>query len=291
MLIKKSKLLYILFLAAAIALGADHAVSAQDPDRYPQRIISLGPPQTEELFLLGVGDKVVGVTSYCLRPPEAQQKEKIGSVKMVSLEKIIDLKPDLVIATPLTDLNAIAKLRDLGIKIKVVVQPKDHAQMYRQFLELGELVGRKKKAEEVIRKTEGRIDAIKAKIEGLPRTRVFIQVGAKPLVTASRGAFINSLVELAGGVNVAADSSELSYTPYSREKVIEADPDCVIIVTMGIAGEEEKRTWEAFKDLTAVRNKRIYVVDSYKFCSTTPATVVEALKDITAIMHPDVGME
>ncbi len=78
---------------------------------------------TEKLFLLGAGDRVVGVTTYCERPPEARTKERIGSVTHVSIEKIIELKPDLVLATSLTEPRAVARLKHLGLNVKVYKEP------------------------------------------------------------------------------------------------------------------------------------------------------------------------
>ena len=256
-------------------------------DNYPRRIVSLGPSVTEELYLLGAGDRVVGVTNYCLKPPQAREKEKVGTVKEANLERIIDLKPDLVIATSLTDLKALAKLRDMGIKVITVPQPKDFSQICAHFLELGSVVGKRAEAEDIIVKARDRIRAIQDKCKNSPKADVFVQIGAKPLVTANRDSFFNDLVELSGGVNIAAASRGLSYMPYSREKVLEADPDVIIIVTMGIAGKAEKELWETFKNLKAVKDKRIYIVDSDKFCSLTPLTFVEALEEISGILHPD----
>lgn len=283
---EKTKLTYLWVAIASILLCISIMAYAQDHDNYPQRIISLGPAITEELYLLGIGDRIKGVTRYCTKPLQATEKEKVGTVVKVNLEKIIHLKPDLVIATSLTDLKTVEKLKNLGIKVITIGQAKDFTQICQQLLELGELVGKKKEAEEVVYKAEGKINVIKKKLENLPIARVFVQVGAKPLVTVNRNSFINNLIELAGGVNIVEGHKGISYMPYSREKVLEADPDYIIIVTMGIAGEEEKKKWEVFKNLKAVENKSIYVINSYDICSLTPVTFVDTLRCIAGILHP-----
>jgi len=285
---KTVEMLATRFYPERFKTGTSH-VHAQDS--YPQRIISLAPPTTEELYLLGVGDRIVGVTNYCTKPPQALQKERVGAVIEVNLEKIIGLKPDLVIATSLTSLKAVEKLKNLGIKVRTIQQAKDFTQICQQLLQLGDLVGKKKEAEEIVYKAQREVNIIKKKIENLPRANVFIQVGAKPLVTANRSSFINNLVELAGGENIAEGPKDLSYMPYSREKVLQADPDYIIIVTMGIAGEEEKKKWEAFKNLKAVENKSVYVISAYDICSLTPVGFVDALKDIARILHPNIELE
>ena len=288
---KKTKLMYLWVAIVSIFLCIGSVAYTRDQDSYPQRIISLGPAITEELYLLGIGDRVIGVTRYCTKPLQATEKEKVGTVVKVNLEKIIDLKPDLVIATSLTDLKAVEKLKNLGIKVITIQQAEDFSQICQQLLELGELVGKKKEADEIVYKAEGKINIIKKHVENLPQVHVFIQVGAKPLVTVNRNSFINNLIELAGGVNIAESPNDISYMAYSREKVLEADPDYIIIVTMGIAGEEEKKKWEAFKNLKAVENKSIYVINSYDICSLTPVTFVDTLRCIAGILHPNIELE
>jgi ABC-type Fe3+-hydroxamate transport system substrate-binding protein len=277
----------VLTVLVSVCIGG----SACAGDGYPRRIVSLGPSVTEELYLLGAGDRVVGVTNYCLKPPQARGKERVGTVKKANLEKIIGLNPDLVIATSLTDLKETAKLRDVGIRVITMPLPKDYSQICANFLELGAIVGKRAESEDIVIKARDRIRAIQDKCRNSPKVAVFVQIGAKPLVTANRDSFLNGLIELSGGVNIAAGSAGLSYMPYSREKVLEADPDVIIIVTMGIAGKAEKEAWETFKNLKAVRDKRIYIVDSDKFCSLTPLTFVEALKDISGILRPGTEVE
>ena len=126
------------------ALFAGPPVTAAGPT--PHRIVSLGPTITEKLYLLGVEDYLVGVTTYCVRPPEACAKEKIGNVTQVNIEKIVDLKPDLVLATSLTDHRAVESLKRLGIGVIVFDEPRSYAETNEQFLELGRIVGREREA-------------------------------------------------------------------------------------------------------------------------------------------------
>ena len=250
----------------------------------PERIVSLGPAITEELYLLGVENRIVGVSTYCHRPQDARNKEKVGTVMRADLEKIMSLKPDLVAATSLLNAEQAEKLQNLGLKIIKFSPAKNFDQICGQFLELGRLVGRKKEAEEIIRQVKLKVDVIEKKVKRLPEKRVFVQIGAKPLFTVTKDSFINDFIKLAGGINIVRDSTT---GLYSREKVLEENPDCIIIVTMGIVGEEERKTWQKFKTLNAVKNNRIYIIDSYKLCSPTPVSFVEVLKEITKILHPE----
>lgn len=259
-------------------------ISSHGQDKFPQRIISLGPSITEELYLLGVGDKIVGVTTYCQRPSQAQQKEKIGTVVEVNVEKIFSLKPELVLATSLTDPKDVEKLRNLGIRVITFPYAKNFAQLCEQFLELGKITGKEKVSEELIEEAKQKVERLKKEVKDSPKPKVFVQVGAKPLFTVTKDSFINDFIEFARGVNIAQN---LKGGLYSREEVIKNNPDVIIIVTMGIGGEQEKKIWERYRILKAVKNNRIYIVDSYRLCSPTPVSFVEALEEMVKILHPE----
>lgn len=248
----------------------------------PQRIVSLVPNITEELHLLGVQDCIVGVTVYCQRPPEAQSKEKVGAVIEVNVEKILSLQPDLVIASPLTDHKQIQKLREVGVRVEIFQAPQDFKDLCNGFLELSCLVGREKKAREIIKQATGELEAITGKVRGLLRPQVFIQIGANPLVTAGRDSFIDDFVAFAGGVNIAGD---LKTGVYSREEVVKRNPDIILIAKMGMAGEREKDAWVKYKTIRAVKERKIYTVDPYRFCSPTPLSFVETVKELMRLFH------
>ncbi len=257
--------------------------SAQESS-YPQRIISLGPALTEQLYLLGAEDKLVGVTTYCKRPAEAQKKEKIGTVLEVNLEKIIHLEPDLVLATPLTNPKTIEKLKSLRVEVMILLTARNFSQICEQLLELGRTLGKEKQARQIVRQAKMEVDAIREKTKNLPKLKVFVQIGAKPLFTATKDSLFSDFTDFAGGINIAYDAKS---GIYSRERVLEDNPDVIIIVTMGIVGEEEKEIWRNFETLNAAKNDRIYIVDSDKFCSPTPLSFVEALDEMVKILHPD----
>ncbi|MFH0926640.1 MAG: ABC transporter substrate-binding protein [bacterium] len=250
---------------------------------YPQRIISLGPPVTEQLYLLEVEGRIVGVTTYCQRPYQAQKKEKIGTVTKLDIEKVLSLKPDLVLATSLTDPKAKEKLANLGIKVVTFSTPKNFKQMYEQFLEIGRLMGKEKEAKEIFKRTNKELVSIKQKIEGLTQPKVIIQIGANPLFVVPKDSFVNDLIELAGGINIGPKGKS---GLYSRENIIKDNADIIIIATMGIVGEEEKNIWQRYKTLTAVRDNRIYIIDAYKLCSPTVVSLVGTLKEMIVILHP-----
>ncbi|MCK5595026.1 ABC transporter substrate-binding protein [bacterium] len=240
------------------------------------------PALTEELYLLGVEDKLIANTSYCKRPPAAKKKEKIGNGMEINLEKIVYLEPDLILAKSYNAQKQIKKLRKLGIEVRVFTEVKNFQEICEEFIELGKIVGAENKAKQVVLRARRRVFSIQKRIKGLQKPRVLVQIGAKPLWVATKDFFINNFIELAGGINIGPSGKS---GLYSREKVLEQNPDVIIIVTMGIIGEQEKKTWQKYKTLNAAKNNRIYVVDSYKFCSPTPVSFVAGLEEIVELMH------
>jgi iron complex transport system substrate-binding protein len=277
---RSSKLL-IVKMATAVFLIIPPLLFAQG--HAPQRIISLGPSITKSLYLLGAQERLIANTVYCVEPPEAKDKEKVATARKVNIEKVINLKPDLVLATSLIDSHSLEKLKNLGLRVATFSTPEDFDGICKQFLELGGLVGQEKKAGDIVRKARDEAAVIRTKIKDLYKPRVLIQLGAKPLVVATGSYFVNDYIELAGGINIAKD---VKAGIYSREEVLKANPDCIIITTMGIATAEEKNIWQRYKVLNAARFNQIYIIDTDKITSPTPASFVKTLEEFSRILHP-----
>jgi len=255
---------------------------AQAKQTYAQRIISFYPALTEEIYLLGAEDKLIGCTVYCQRPPETKKKEKIGTVMDINLEKVFSLQPDLVLTAPLTDPKAQDKLKNLGINVITLPIPKNFNDICSQFLRLSTLLNKEKNAGKIINTIKSKIQSLHNQIDGLPKPRVFFQLGVNPLITVNKDSFLNDFIELAGGINI---TREIKNTLYSKEKVLTDNPDVIIIATMGIIGEKEKKTWQTFKTINAVKNDRIHLFDSFTVCSPTPISFVENLQTLAKILH------
>jgi iron complex transport system substrate-binding protein len=272
------KLRQVVFIGLFLFLHSSALIYSEE--NYPQRIISLGSSITKALYLLGMEDKLIANTIYCTSPPQAKEKEKIGTAVKANIEKIFDLKPDLVLATPLTDPKAIEKLKSLGVKVVTFPTPKDFSDICKQFLELGKLTGKEKEAKRIVKNVEDKVASIKKKVEHLPRPKVLIQVGTKPLFAATGRYFVNDYIEFAGGINIAKEAKD---GIYSREEVLKSNPDVIIITTMV---EEEKRVWQKYKTLSAAKNGWIYIIDADKLTSPTPVIFVNALEELVHIFHP-----
>lgn len=275
------RLILSCFVLLAGACSVSQVAAAQDP--YPQRIISLGPTITEKLYLLGVEDRIVGVTIYCSRPPRAALKEKVGNVTHVNVEKMIRLKPDLVVATALTDSHLVKKLRQAHIRTELFPEPKSFDALNEQFIRLGKTVGKEQEARKIVAQASERVRVITDRVAAQGRPKVLCQIGANPLFVAVGDTLLSDMIERAQGENIA-QTAKIGF--YNREEVIRKNPDVIIIVTMGVAAENERVRWQKFRSINAVRNGRIFVMEAYRTCSPTPLTFADALADIGAALHP-----
>jgi iron complex transport system substrate-binding protein len=269
-----------------VLVGLSPAQVFSGEERYPQRIVSLGPINTENVYLLGAEDRLVANTNYCVHPPAAKDKVKIGSVMQFNTEQILSLNPDLILATGLTSPRQVAQLAASGVRVVHFHQPSSFAAICDQFLELGKLLGLEARAREIIAEAQGQVRAIQERIKGLPPRKVFLQVGATPLFASVESSFTNDFIVLAGGINIAAGKRE---GRYNYEMVTAQNPDVIIVAIMGSEGEmgaREKEEWLRFTPISAVRDGQVFVVDPDLFCSPSPMTFVKGLEQIAELIHP-----
>lgn len=249
-------------------------------EKEPKRLVSLSPSNTEILFALGLGDRVVGVTEWCDYPPEAKTKPKIGDLRG-NLEKILAAQPDLVVASASLNRDMVERLRQMGIKV-LAVEPQRIEQVYKAILLVGRATNSLDRAEALVAELKSRIEAVQKRLADVPqakRARVFIEVDY-PLYTAGPGSYVDDLVRLAGGRNVVTDLR--FYGPYSEEKVIDLDPEVILAVDYYYLPPEkkiEKRPgWQAIK---AVKEGRIItdadLADAVNRPGPRAAQAVEAL--------------
>lgn len=278
--------------------GEDYPVTIADStgntitlSRHPKRIVSLGPINTENVYLLGVGDRLVGNTEYCVRPEAARGKLKIGSVLHFSIEKILSLQPDLILATSLTQPQQIIQLQNFGLRVVRFVQPKSLKDSCEQFLELSRLLGREEMAQQIVEQVWHEVEILEEQMTYLPKQKVLLQVGSQPLHASTMGSFTHDYIELAGAINIVKEqkNSKINY-----ETVIAENPDVIIIAIMGSeigVAAREKKKWQRFTSITAVRENRIHTIDPNLACSPSPATFVQVLRIISSYIHPELAQE
>ncbi len=248
------------------------------------KVVSLGPYITRQIVLLKRSDVLVGVTTFCKKvlPPDKKNLPIIGTITDINLEKILQLNPDIVIGTTLTRPYYINLLRKFKIEVKIFSSPRDFIQLCNEFREISQLVGAKNEGEKIINSVEFQLKKIRDKVKNTSSPKVFVQIGVEPLFTAGRNSIINDFIKYAGGMNIAID------TPsglYSRERVLLKNPDIIIILTMGVKAEKEKKVWMKYHTLSAVKNRKIYILDAYRFCSPTPVSFLKGVKELVYLFH------
>ena len=253
----------------------------------PQRLASLAPSITEILFALDINEEIVGITSFCDYPEAALSKPKIGGFVNPSIEKIVSLKPDLVIGIGEGNRReTIYRLGNLGLSV-YCVNPKGFDGVMRTIQNIGEIVGRQDESEKIIRNMFNKMKHIVILTKPLPRPRVFFQVGFDPIVTVGRRTLGNDLIRLAGGRSISENESVI-YPLYSMEIILLKAPEIIIISSMGSKKNylNLAKKWQNWKSIPAVKMNAIHVVDSNLVDRPTPR-IIEGLEELTKIIHPE----
>ncbi len=256
--------------------------------KQPERIISLSPANTEVLFALGLGEKVVGITNVCNYPSQTKEKEKIGDYNNPNLEKIIELEPDLILASHGNPTELIDQLEELNYTV-VGLNPKNIDDVISSITMVGKITGNVKEAARLTEEMEERIGAVLSKTSSLVennKPRVLYVVWYKPLWTAGSGTFIDELIQKAGGINIAGDIA--GWPQMNLETVIEKNPQVIII---GYSEDQPEliqavRNESTLDQTDAFKNNQIHTIDT-DIVSRTGPRIVDALEEIAKIIHPE----
>jgi len=247
-------------VAAFPAVVTDFQGKAVTVSGRPARIVSIGASNTEFLFALGAGDRVVGVDDFSDLPAEAKTKEKVGGVKP-NVEKIVSLRPDLVVSVKISD-GSLERIAAQSITV-IVLDPRGLADTVRTAELLGTATGADGKA--LARRMQEGLDAVRAKAASVKKKRVFHEVDASDptkLFTAGPGSFIHEMLELAGGINIAAGAGS-PFPLLSAEEVIRQDPEVIVLgdADYGMTAEQVQAR-PGWSTITAIRSKRIVGIDA-----------------------------
>ena len=275
----------VALLAAASALAAQ-----------PLRIVSTAPSITETLFALGLGDRVVGVSTYCHYPPEAASRPRIGTYLRPNVEAIVALRPDLVILQPLPD-SAGPQLARLKLNILDV----DHGNLeysLSAIQTIGNRCGAGDRAAKLILEMRSRLDAIRQRTSKAPRRSLVFIVGRTPgrvdgLIAVGKGSYLNELIEIAGGVNALAGTPQ-AYPKISLETLLGMNPHVLVDMgdmadTVNVTEEHIREVvalWARYPALRAVAQKRVYAVASDIFVVPGPR-IVQAAAAFERMLHPE----
>jgi iron complex transport system substrate-binding protein len=260
-------------------------------EKVPERIVSLAPSNTEILFALGLGDKVVGVTKSCDYPAEALEKPKIGGFSTPNLEEIVALSPDLVIAAPRHEDEFIPQLEEKGIKV-LGLNPRNFETILGAITLVGEVTGKDKEAAQVVAEMESRIKAVTDKVSGLAeneRPAVFYLTWHDPLKTSGAESLADELIDKAGGVNIFRDVTGTQ--TIDLETLVARNPQ-VMIAGIGMGtGEDLPLQYlmnePRLKNTGAGASGSIYGIDMDITGRGSPR-IVEGLEQIAKCIHPEI---
>ena len=252
----------------------------------PRRVLSLAPSLTEMLFAIGLDEQIVGVTNFCNYPPAAAGKPKVGYTQP-NLESLLALSPDMVAAPgELLRADVLAKLEALKVPT-FIFEAKSLEHILAHIHTLGRIFERSSAADVLTRHMRERIAEVSRRVETVERKRVLYVLSSHPLITVGPDSYIHQMIELAGGINVAAGTSG-AYPRLSMETVLENDPEILVfpVGSTESVPEHEQQTWKRWTGLSAVQHHRLHVVSSDALNRPGPR-VVDGLEQLAQVIHPE----
>ncbi len=299
---KKLILPLLCFLVVQVLLASASRIESQEPrddvffqltDSYqrevvlvsqPERIISIGPNITEIIYALGAGDLMVGRSDYCDYPLEVLDLESIGDLLDPSLEKILELDPDLVIVSTHVSLSVVQAIEQAGITTAAVFTDETFEGVFNTIRTTAGLVGADHAADEMIHGMQITLEEVSSRITDAPRPRVYYVVDFGPWgdFTAGGNTFIHELIKLAGGDNIA---SEVSGWSYSLERIMEQDPDMLVCSDRH---DMKSRLQQAhgYRDLRAVQEDQVFEIDA-NLLDRQGVRNARGVLELARIFHPD----
>ncbi|MDQ7785646.1 MAG: cobalamin-binding protein [Desulfomonilaceae bacterium] len=250
------------------------------------RIVSFAPSLTEIVFALGHGDHLVGRSNFCDYPAEATRVPIVGSYTRPALERVIALKPDLVLTTKdAAQKGLVVKLEGLGIPV-FVSRTLKMDEIFDLVKRIGRLLGDEDVAMALVEDLQKRRSAVKNRLKGVGKPTALLVVGLKPLFVAGGQSFVGSVLREAKCVNIAEDVI-LDYPKYSIEEVIRRDPDIILVLNKECSSHESCfGPWKRYPSLSAVKSGRVYKVNADSLARPGPR-IIDGLEALADILHPN----
>ena len=260
---------------------------------FPRRIICLTEETTETLYLLGEQERIVGVSGYTVRPPEARQKPRVSAFINAKFDKILALEPDLVFAFSDLQADIAAELIRRGVTVFTFNQ-RSIAEIMEMILTIGRIVGVAEKAERLIAMLQREMDAIAESASRFPfRPRVLFEEWYDPLISGIR--WVDELIEVAGGDSVFPELRKQQSAKdriVNPSEVIARDPQVIIGSWCGRQVKKNLiRAREGWTSISAVRDDQLYEVKSTYILQPGPAALTEGLRQLHAIFSHVVGQQ
>ena len=249
------------------------------------RVISLAPNLTEIVFAVGGGAQLVGRTSYCDFPAEAKSVAEVGDTLHPSLERVIALKPQVVLISTASQLEVFTQqLQNQNIAV-FVTDPLDLDGVFRSIEQVGEILGKKEQAATLVQTLRQRTNAVEQAVKQKQPVRVFYQLSAEPLYTAGHDSFVTDLMRRAGAISVTADLPG-AWPKYSSESALAARPEAIILPTGGSMGSGNSTVTEALRQSPAVLRGRVYKINDDHLVRPGPRAI-DGLEEMARALHPE----
>jgi iron complex transport system substrate-binding protein len=246
-----------------------------------ERAVSLAPNLTEIVFAVGAGERLVGVTTFCNYPEETKKIQKIGDTMNPNIENIIALKPQIVLISTAAQIETFTKVLDEQGIVYFVTNPQNLDGIYKSINTIGEIFGRKEKADEVVTNLKKRVAGVESRIVSERSVKTFLQISKEPLYTIGKESFITDLIKRAGGVS-ATETVETAYPKLSKETALSLNPDAIILSE----SEDNQTPNEVFKNSPAVKNARVFKINADIISRPAPR-VVDVLEQLARALHPE----
>ena len=264
------------------------------PPNNPDRVVSLAPSLTEILFALGLDDKIVGVTLNSDYPPAAEKKTKVGTFWQPDTEAVISAKPDLVVTLQIEQQKSVAdSLNRLGYQV-LALKIKKIEELFAAIQKIGTATGCKQRADELIKNISSQLNYLKSKYSSTSKPKVLWVIQTEPLRVAGRNTFINEFIELLGGENAISPTIQ-QYPPIGTEELLACNVEVIIQSAMGKIdiGRQQQQAevfWSKWASLPAVKNKKIYVVNSDTVLRLGPR-LPQGVEMVGRCLHPDTSIK
>lgn len=249
----------------------------------PRRIISMAPSNTEILFALGAGDRLVGVDNFSDYPAAAREVPRIGDLFNPNLEAMVAAQPDLVLAIGGSK-RMWEKLAAAGVPV-VVLQPANLRQVMESIQLVGRIIGADAAAAAVVGQMQQQLEVVQLRLSYTTyRPRVFFEVWHDPLMSAGPGSFMDDLIRLGGGTNLAGDAAS-AWPEVSLEAMVAADPEVILTTNREWAEKVLAGELKAWANTTAVRRGNVIVLDA-NLVSRPGPRMIYGLEQVASAMHP-----
>ena len=278
-----------IIIAGCLSIFIGTHVIAEDAT--PKRIVSLAPSFDETIIELGLQDRIVGVTTSSDYLDEVKRAERVGLWIRPNVEKIIELNPDLILATGFAGQQSAAdKLSALGLRVVVLDETQGIAEIFAETRQIGDIFGIPARTEALLKRMRATVATTRRLTAALSsRPRVYLETGYDPLFTCGKGSFIHEMIEIAGGINIAGDIAQ-PFPRISSEFVLNSDPEVIILPYMGRNfGKEALKQRKGWEKISAVRTGCVYDdIGSHVITIPSPRLILYGLPALLKRIHPEI---